>query len=77
MPDPLHKSKRIYAIAAILSPYIVRFIVAKTGVNLPEEIMLALNSTITEAISLGIASVLIAWSKATEKVKDCLEKELT
>lgn len=70
MSDPLHKSKRIGALAAVLAPYVVRWIVAKTGVSLPEDVYLILHSSVTEGISLGIATVLIGWSKLTERVKN-------
>ena len=68
MADPLHKSKRVYAIAALLAPHVVRLLISKTGLVLHEDLMLMINSTVTEALSVGIATLLIGWSKITERV---------
>ena len=73
-PDPIQKSKRVDAIAALLSPYIVRFILSKTGMPVHEDLMILLNSGVTEVISVAIAAVLIAWSNATEKVFPCSQE---
>jgi hypothetical protein len=71
MMDPLHKSKRVYALAAIIAPYLIRMIVAKLGINLPDDVFILIQSGLIEIVGQIIAVVLIFWSKAVEKLKVC------
>lgn len=74
MPDPLHKSNRVYAIAAILSPYLIRLIIKKTGMEIHEDLLIIIQSGLIEILSHVVAITLLVWSKAKEKIYGCFQE---